>query len=202
MSRRHAWLTFTGTGPPLPRRPDADPRAWQDHLRALQGRWYAVDAPQVAAAFVLQWVLQVPAHAAAYAATTGQWRADLASLSYSLGPALVPDRVRITTFESDAGDLVARLDRARRDYRAIAEPLATAYPAVVRLGPHTRDAMVDDMWQAAEREALGAAGVVRTGVVARESCCLIYALPGCGECAGCPRARAATRTRGRGDGRE
>jgi FhuF 2Fe-2S C-terminal domain len=148
-----------------------------------------VDAPQVAAAFVLQWVLQVPAHTAAHAASSGPVRADLTGLTFSLGPGLVPDAVHLTALHPDAGDLAGRLSRAEQDYRDVAGPLAAAYPAIVRLGPHTREAMVDDMWHAAEREALAASGVVQPGAVLRESCCLIYALPGCVECAGCPRTR-------------
>ena len=102
---------------------------------------------------------------------------------------MVPSVVRLTGLQPDAGALAERLDRAERDYRAVAEPLATAYPSVVRLGPHTRAALVDDMWVAARREAESAAGLLRPGVPPRESCCLIYALPGCVECAGCPRLR-------------
>ena len=191
MSRRHAWLAFTASGPPLPRRGVAGAAAWQEGFRSLQERWYAVDAPHVAAAMVLQWVLQVPAHTAAHAASAGPHRADLGGLTYSLGPSLVPDLVRLTTLVPDAGDLTHRMARAHADYREVAEPIAAAYPAIVRLGPHTRSGMVADMWGAAEREALGAAGLIQPGALARESCCLIYALPGCVECAGCPRLRTA-----------
>lgn len=202
MSRRHAWLTFTTGGMPLPYAPaavvtggagrDALAAVWQQRLQALQGRWYDVVAPpQVAAVFVLQYLLQVPAHVAAHAAASGPWRAELAGLTFDLGPSLVPTVVRLTGFHPDAGSLGERLDRAERDYRAVAEPLAEAYPAQVRLGPHVRAALVDDMWSAARREAEGAAGLLRPGVPARASCCLIYALPGCVECAGCPRMRRA-----------
>ena len=190
MSRRHAWLAFVAGGPPLPHSLDVDARPWQQRLTALQGRWYDVDAPpQVAAVFVLQWLLQVPAHTAAHAAAAGPWRADLTALTFDLGPTLVPSTVRLTALQSDAGPLAERMDRAERDYRAVAGPVATAYASLVRLGPHTREALVDDMWSAARREAEGAAGLLRPGVAARESCCLIYALPGCVECAGCPRLR-------------
>jgi hypothetical protein len=190
MSRRHAWLAFTAGGPHLARTLATDPGAWQLRLTALQGRWYDVDAPpQVAAVFVLQWLLQVPAHTAAHAAAAGPWRADLGDLTFDLGPSLVPSTVRLTTLQPDAGPLAERLDRAERDYRAVADPLAAAYPARVRLGPHARSSLVDDMWSAARREAESATGLLRPGVATRESCCLIYALPGCVECAGCPRLR-------------
>jgi len=191
MSRRHAWLTFTAGGPPLDRTLDTDPRGWQQQLTALQGRWYDVAAPpQVAAVFVLQWLLQVCAHPAAHAAAAGPWRASLGGLTFDLGSGLVPSRVRLTALEADDGPPDARMARAERDYRAVADPVATAYPSVVRLGPHMRAALVDDMWSAARREAEAAAGLIRPGVPPRESCCLIYALPGCVECAGCPRLRS------------
>ena len=225
MSRRHSWLTFTTTGPPIPHAlaeysgyagaapfsathggeasdPDAhgipaSARGWQEALHALHSRWYAVDAPpQVAAAFVLQWLLQVPAHTAAHAAASGPWRADLTRLRFALSPALVPSEVRLSGLVPDAGSLDERLGHAERDYRAVATPLATAYDSLVRLGPHTRVAMVDDMWVAARREAESAAGVLRPGVAPRGSCCLLYALPGCTECAGCPRLRPASGTLG------
>ena len=195
MSRRHAWLTFTAGGSPLPHDlRTTDARSWQHDLVVLQSRWSAVDAPpQVAAAFVLQWLLQVPAHTAAYAASSGPWRADLGGLTFALGPGLVPDRVRLGGLVTDEGDLAARLDRAEADYRAVAAPVAERYPSVARIGPHARAAFVDDMWAAARREAESAAGLFRPGVPARASCCLIYALPGCVECAGCPRLTGGPR---------
>jgi hypothetical protein len=143
----------------------------------------------VAAAFVLQWLLQVPAHTAAHAAAAGPWRADLTGLTFTLGPSLVPAQVRLTGLVADHGSLADRLDRAERDHREVAQPAATAYDSIVRIGAHTRAAMVGDMWAAARREAESAAGLLRPGVPLRESCCLIYALPGCVECAGCPRLR-------------
>ncbi len=172
---------------------DDDARGWQKRLTALQGRWYDIDAPpQVAAVFVLQWLLQVGAHTAAHAAASGPWRAELGGLTFDLGPSLVPSRVRLTALVPDAGPLAERLGRAERDYRRVAEPVATAYPAVVRLGPRVRAALVDDMWSAARREGEAAAGLIRPGVPPRESCCRIYALPGCVECAGCPRLRSTS----------
>ena len=190
MSRRHAWLAFTAAGPALPRTLATDPVPWQRRLTVLQGGWYDISAPpQVAAVFVLQWLLQVPAHTAAHAAAAGPWRADVTGLTFDVGPGLVPSRVRLTTLEPDAGPLAQRLERAERDYRAVAGPVAAGYPAQVRVGPHVRAALVDDMWSAARREAEAAAGLFRPGVALRESCCLIYALPGCVECAGCPRLR-------------
>ena len=193
MSRRHSWLTFSAAGPPLPHTLMTDAVAWQRALRSLQSRWYAVDAPpQVAAAFVLQWLLQVPAHTAAHAAACGPWRAEVSGLTFAVDAAVVPREVRLRDVVGDTGSLEERLARAERDYRAVAAPVAAAYASVVRLGPHTRAAMVDDMWVAARREAESAAGVLRPGVAPRVSCCLLYALPGCVECAGCPRLRTTS----------
>ena len=140
--------------------------------------------------FVLQWLLQVPAHTAAHVAAAGPHRAGgLADLTFERGRALVPESVTLGPLVPDDGDLAERMTRAEADYRAVAAPLAERYPAPVRLGPHVRRALVDDMWSAARREAEAVVGVLRPGVLPRASCCLIYALPGCGECAGCPRGR-------------
>jgi hypothetical protein len=189
MSRRHAWLRFVAGGPPLGSVVELDARGWQQAVLELHRRWYGVAPPQVASAFVLQWLLQVPAHTAAHAAAAGPWRARVDGLTFSVGPSAVPDVVRLSGLVSDAGDLAGRLDRAEADYRAVAGPLAREYASLVRVGPHARAAFVDDMWVAARREAEGAAGLIRPGVPERASCCLIYALPGCVECAGCPRLR-------------
>lgn len=192
MSRRHAWLRFTADGPPLPLALGSDPGDWQRDLGRMHARWYdGVAPPAVAAVFVLQYLLQVPAHTAAHAASSGPWRAALPGLTFSLNGGLVPEVVRLDGTVADDGDLGSRLDAAEADYRAVAAPLAEGYPASVRLGPHVRNALVDDMWAAARREAEGAAGVVRPGTLPRRSCCLIYALPGCVECAGCPRLAGA-----------
>lgn len=190
MSARHAWLTFRAAPAPLEHALTCtDALDWATALSRLHARWYDGAAPPaVAAVFVLQWLLQVPAHTAAHGAAAGPWRVrDLAGLTFSRGGALVPDVVALPGLVADPRDLGARLDAAETDYRAVAGPLAAEYPARVRLGPHTRAALVDDMWRAARREAEAASGRLAPGVLPRRSCCLIYALPGCVECAGCPR---------------
>ncbi len=195
MSRRHAWLRFTADGPHLPLDAGSDAVEWQRRLGALHARWYDGQAPPaVAAVFVLQWILQVPAHTAAHAAACGPWRARLDDLSFSLGGGLVPAVVRMSGVSADDRGMAARLDAAETDYRAVAGPLASRYTAQVRLGPRVRSALVDDMWAAARREAEAAAGLVRPAALPRASCCLIYALPGCVECAGCPRLRPSPTT--------
>ena len=155
MSRRHAWLAFTAGGPALTRTLDTDPVTWQRQLTVLQGRWYDLDAPpQVAAVFVLQWLLQVPAHTAAHAASAGPWRADLGAASPSTSdPHWSRQACGSPHCSRMPAPLAERMERAERDYRAVADPVAAAYPAQVRIGPHTRAALVDDMWSAARREA-------------------------------------------------
>ncbi|WP_299444870.1 (2Fe-2S)-binding protein [uncultured Phycicoccus sp.] len=192
MSAQQAWLHFSAGGPPLPHRLDTEPEAWQRGLSRLHARWYDGTAPPgVAAVFVLQWLLQLPAHTAAHAAAAGPWRAaDLADLTFTVGSTLVPTAVRLARIVPDPRDVDSRLDEAERDYRAVAAPLADRYPALVPLGPRTRHALVDDMWAAARQEAETVLGRARAGVLERASCCLIYALPGCVECAGCPRNRS------------
>lgn len=194
MSARHAWLRFTAGGPPLPLDLATDSEAWQRTLTGLHARWYDGTAPPgVSAVFVLQWLLQVPAHTAAHAAGAGPWRAaDLAELTFATGPTLVPSAVRFTRLVPDPRSIDRRLDDAEREYRAVAGPLADRFPAQVPLGPRTRHALVDDMWTAARREAENVAGMRHSGVLERASCCLIYALPGCVECAGCPRIPRST----------
>lgn len=152
---------------------------------------------------MLQYLLQVPAHTLAYAARLG-WAVAPGGLAFTLGPNHVPDRIRLgrnSTSEFASGRLqsdpvtsdeglreastfVGRngivLESAERDYRAVAEPMAAAYESIVRIGSATRSGMVTDMW----RQAVAAGKAVE-----RESCCFLYALPGCHECAGCPRLR-------------
>lgn len=191
LSAHHAWLRFVAGGPQLPVGLRTDPLFWQDAVRGHHARWYhGIAPPAVSAVFVLQWLLQVPAHTAAHTAALGTWRAlGLGRLTFALGPSAVPAVVRLEGLETAPGEQAARLDAAETDYRAVAEPIAARYVAPVRIGPHTRAALVDDMWTAARRDAERAAGAGPTPVPERASCCLIYALPGCRECAGCPRIR-------------
>jgi hypothetical protein len=141
----------------------------------------------------------VPAHTLAYAVRLGRrasspaaWWPDPGALEFTIGPNLVPDRVRLPATSPEGSEFAsgrlgtraeanseASASLAERDYRQVAQPLATAYPSLVRMGTATRQGMVSDMW----------AGALADGPVARESCCFLYALPGCHECAGCPRLR-------------
>ena len=84
-------------------------------------------------------------------------------------------------------ELQESLARAERDYRAVAEPLAGAYVSTRPMSTQQRRGMVADMWAEAARAVRMAGGRFTVGETRRSSCCLIYALPGCVACAGCPR---------------
>lgn len=188
MSVRHAWLTFTATGRPLPHRLFDDPAPWQETLLAEHRTWYGADvAPQVSGAFVLQYLLQVPAQTAATAAGVGMRCTALAGLTFILGDHSVPKAAEIGLVAPLAGGLDERLARAERDYREVAAPLAEHYRSPRPMSTQQRLGMVEDMWAQARRAVRSGSGLVDTEEPRRLSCCLIYALPGCVECAGCPR---------------
>lgn len=126
----------------------------------------------------------MPAHTLAYAAGLGWW-VDPGQLTFTVGPQHVPDRVRLGAVRALAAappgpgrGAADPLEVAEAAYRGVAEPLAAAYPSICKLGSATRAGLVRDMWHQA---------VARGRVVERWSCCFLYALPGCTECAGCPR---------------
>ena len=199
MSRRHAWLGFTAGGPALPqhRSPADRRRRGSGGLTVLQGRWYDVVAPpQVAAVFVLQWLLQVPAaHRRPRRGRRAVARRPRRAHLRRSGRAWSRRVVRLTALEPDAGPLAERLDRAERDYRAVAEPRGRGLPGGVRARAARPAALVDDMWvgRPAARPSRLARAVRGPGVAPRESCCLHLRLPGCVECAGCPRLRQRRR---------
>ena len=166
---------------------------WCRKLTAHNTSMYAVPAPpQVAAAFVLQHLLSIPAQAGAFAAATGPWRVDLGTLdepglSCDLAPGLYPERVGFRAVEPATTDREVRIEQARTAYRALGTAIASAYDVGVKMSSRQRLGMVDDVWEMALREARAATGEGWGETVERRSCCLIYALPGCHECAGCPR---------------
>lgn len=148
--------------------------------------------PQVAAAFVLQHLLSIPAQLSAFAALSGPWAVALGTLddariSCDLAPGLYPHRLGFLSVEAADPDLEARVDAARTAYLALARAIAEGYASPVKMSSQQRLGMVDDLWEMALREARGAVGGQVAPAVQRRSCCFIYALPGCHECAGCPR---------------
>jgi len=170
-----------------------DPTArWRHALAGSTARQYGMPAPPaMPAAFVLQWALEVPATVGAYAALLGPWAADLApgSLSFDLAPDhLYPSHIQMRAAAAAPADPQERLGAARAAYEALVRPFAERYTAGVRLGPHQRGAMVDDVWATAVHRARQSARE-KTSVPERGSCCFIYTLPATHECAGCPRLR-------------
>ena len=161
---------------------------WRNRLSTSTARQYAAVVPDsMPSAFVLQWTLEAAAEAGVHAARHHPWVVHPfeSRLSFELQPSqLYPvaaqfERPRVTTAPLDD-----RLAQARAAYRADAVELALGYHSPVRLGPHTRVAMVDDVWAMTLARASG------QRPPARGSCCFIYVLPGVHECSGCPRLSA------------
>lgn len=207
IGERLPWLRVSAPGAATPRlawrwdelleaqAAGADPtQPWREDLGASTAQQYAVPTPPaMPAAFVLQWVLEVPATVGAYAAVLGPWAADLtpASLSFELAPGQhYPCHVQFRDATRADADRDARLQAAHTAYRAIATPFATLYRPGVRLGPHQRHAMVADVWATAvHRATQSVLQPPAPPVPERDSCCFIYTLPGARECEGCPRLR-------------
>lgn len=166
---------------------------WRDELTRQNSSLYAVPSPpQVASAFVLQHLLSIAAQLSAFAAVTGPWLVDLGTIddsliSCDLAPGGYPERLGFLSVRPAAPELDVRLDGARTAYADLGREIATAYDAGVKMSSRQRFGMVDDLWEMAEREARAATGGGWGPTVERRSCCFIYALPGCHECAGCPR---------------
>ena len=159
-------------------------------------RLYAVPSPpQVAAAFVLQHLLSIPAQLSAFTALAGPWQVDLGTLdepriSCDLAPGLYPHRLGFLSVRTAAPEVEERIAGAGTAYRGLATAIAQGYPSAVKISSQQRLGMVEDLWEMALREARAAIDGRATPAVERRSCCFIYALPGCHECAGCPRTPA------------
>lgn len=174
LSRAHPFLDFGGDGQPLPFLDD-DPIPWQRRLHAQNQSWYpGSDAPQVSAAFVLQYLLQVPAQTMAYAVSLGLPMPSPAELTFDLGPGGSPTGIRLGAL-LPVTDLVAAERGASGDRGAPRHGIPI--DCLHRSTGASR--LVTDMW---------AQAVAGGRPVDRESCCFLYALPGCHEC-GCPRLR-------------
>lgn len=176
----------------------ASARDWQAKLTRQNSSMYAVPSPpHVASAFVLQHLLSIPAQISAFAAATGPWIVDLGTLddpliSCDLASGLYPERLGFSSLGSAAPHLEERIHGARTAYRVLGRDIAGAYESDVKMSTRQRFGMVEDLWAMAERDARAATGGGWGPVVERRSCCFIYALPGCVECAGCPRLPGRT----------
>jgi hypothetical protein len=138
-------------------------------------------------AFVLQWTLETAAETGVHAARHHPWVVHPfeSGLSFELQPSqLYPVATRFERPGLTSAPLHERLDAARAAYRVDAVELALGYHSPVKLGAHTRLAMVDDVWDMTLARASG------RRPPERGSCCFIFVLPGVHECSGCPRLRS------------
>ena len=147
-------------------------------------------------AFVLQWTLEAAAETGVHAARHDSVVVHPfeAGLTFELQPSqLYPVAAQYVGAWAAAttAPLAERLEAARAAYRQDAVELALGYHSPVKLGEHTRRAMVDDVWAMALARASG------QRPPERRSCCFIYVLPGVHECSGCPRLRGAAMDSGR-----
>ena len=164
----------------------SDPtREWRAEFARQTEESSGICPPGMDLTFVLLFYCDLLATPAATAAALGPWVLDVSpgAVSFDLArPWTHPGRVRLRrgAFEVvQDGDL--RRMRARRAYEDHALAFAEAYAPGSRLSSHARVALVADSWAIAWARATGAPPPPR------RTCCLIYALPGAHECAGCPR---------------
>ncbi|MDO5628269.1 MAG: (2Fe-2S)-binding protein [Mobilicoccus sp.] len=194
-----------GWGTPLPyscesivteQESGGDPTAWwREAVGRAQGRRYTTTAPpQVAAAFVLGWYLQVVAVPLAFAAVLRDWLPDAspAALRFDLD-----DREFYPVAQSLGGDTVQRVAQpqvrvgaAREAYEAHALRFADSYRPGVKMSSRQRYGLVRDTWAASLDQARTTVRGEPSRLGLRESCCFLFALPGAITCARCPRQRA------------
>jgi len=135
-------------------------------------------------AFVLQWTLEAAAETGVHAARHDSVVVQPfeGGLSFELQPSqLYPVAAQFERPRTTSAPLDDRLEAARAAYRHDALELALGYHSAVKLGEHSRRAMVDDVWAMTLARARG------QRPPERGSCCFIYVLPGVHECSGCPR---------------
>ena len=139
------------------------------------------------AAFVLQYLLDPIASTIATAAAVSHVALDADAGRWSIGldpTYLYPVAVQLRAADDRLlFDREERLEIARAGYLATATDIATRLPTPTRMSSRQRLGMAEDLWQ------MALARVAGEPPPQRRSCCLIYALPGCAPCAGCPRLR-------------
>jgi hypothetical protein len=158
---------------------------WREEYARQTAQMSGHCPPGMDLTFVLLFYCDVLATPAATAAAAGPWVLDVApeAVSFDLAhPWTHPGRIRLRRGDFRVvEDAVDRVALAERRYEAHASAFAELYAPGSRLGTHARRALVADSWAVAWARATGAAPP------RRGTCCLIYALPGAHECAGCPR---------------
>jgi len=195
-----------GWGSPLPysceqilteQESGGDPTAWwrESVGKAQERRYHEAPPPQVGAAFVLGWYLQVVAIPVAFAAVMRDWLPDSSpsALRFDLD-----DHEFYPMAESIGGENVTRvphpqlrLIKAREAYEAHAMRFADSYDAGVKMSSKQRYGLVRDTWAASLDAARTSFLGEPSRLELRESCCFIYALPHAITCARCPRNRRA-----------
>lgn len=159
--------------------------AWIERYAEVTLEQSGVAPPGMPSAFVLQYLIDPLATVIATAATRTPFvlSADPALWSTGLDPVyLYPVAVQVRPDDHHrVDDDLARLDAARAGYVATARAIAQDLPTPTKMSSRQRLGMVEDMWEMALARLHGAPPPER------ESCCLLYALPGCAPCAGCPR---------------
>ncbi len=144
--------------------------------------------PGMPSAFVLQYLLDPLATVIATAATRTPFAlaADRDLWSIELDPTyLYPVAAQVRPGgHRRISDDAERHDVAHAGYSATGTEIATQLPTPTKMSSRQRLGMVEDMWEGALARL---AGVMPAR---RQSCCLIYSLPGLQPCAGCPRGAA------------
>lgn len=190
----------TAPGPATVRCADVVARGAEDPLGPWRAATHAQQelrhgvrvGPHVPAAFVLQWWCEVVATPIVYAAELGSWVLRGADgLGFELAAGLHPEHLVLLPGLSveEVGTEEERNARARTAYREVVDGVVASYAPGVKMSSRQRWGVVEDVWLAARRGALGAAGACVGPQPWRVSCCFIYALPGLRACAACPRAR-------------
>ncbi|QNF93680.1 (2Fe-2S)-binding protein [Janibacter sp. YB324] len=160
---------------------------WIDTYRDLTIAQSGTAPPGMPGAFVLQYLIDPLASVIATAAAVTPFvlAAEAGLWSIGLDPTyLYPVAVQVRPGDHRRVDEPAeRLAQAREGYVATAGRIATELPTPTRMSSRQRLGMVEDMWRIALAKVAG------DPPPDRRSCCLIYSLPGCVPCAGCPRLR-------------
>lgn len=158
---------------------------WIETYQDLTVAQWGSAPPGMPSAFVLQYLLDPLATVIATAAmrTPFALSVDPALWSIDLDPTyLYPVAVQLRPGDHrHVPDDLERHEVAYAGYLATATDLAIGLPTPTKMSSRQRLGMVEDMWEIALARLVGATPP------ARRSCCLIYSLPGCSPCAGCPR---------------
>lgn len=193
-----------GWGSPLPysceqiiteQEAGADPTAWwrESVGKAQERRYRHAAPPQVGAAFVMGWYLQVVATPLAFAAVLRDWLPDASPAAlrfdlddaefYPVAESLGGEHIRRATHPQ------LRMAQARKAYEEHAFRFAESYEPGVKMGSKQRYGLVRDTWAAMLDSARTSVLQEPSRLGMRESCCFIFALPGAHTCARCPRNR-------------